>query len=52
MSDIKFLKQYFSSLKELIDEKLLGKVVKKDEELEEKVGTFNKIMDKIKAVLK
>ena len=41
-----------SYLKELIDEKLLGKVVKKDEELEEKVGTFNKIMNKIKAALK
>ena len=38
-------------LKELIDEKLLGKEVKKDE-LEEQVGTFNKLMDKIKAVLK
>jgi len=38
-------------LKELIDEKLLGKEVKKDE-LKEQVGTFNKLMDKIKAVLK
>ena len=38
-------------LKELIDEKLLGKEVKKDE-LEEQVGTFNKLMTKIKAVLK
>ena len=38
-------------LKELIDEKLLGKEVKKDE-LKEQVGTFNKLMKKIKAVLK
>ena len=38
-------------LKELIDEKLLGKEVKKDE-LKEQVGTFNKLMDKIKAALK
>ncbi len=38
-------------LKELIDEKLLGKAVKKDE-LKEQVGTFNKLMDKIKALLK
>ena len=38
-------------LKELIDEKLLGKEVKKDE-LKEQVGTFNKLMEKIKAVLK
>ena len=38
-------------LKELIDEKLLGKEVKKDE-LKEQVGTFNKLMNKIKAVLK
>ena len=39
-------------LKELIDEKLLGKKVKKDVRLEKAVGTFNKLMDKIKAVLK
>ena len=38
-------------LKEMIDEKLLGKEVKKDE-LKEQVGTFNKLMEKIKAVLK
>ena len=38
-------------LKDLIDEKLLGKEVKKDE-LKEQVGTFNKLMNKIKAVLK
>ena len=38
-------------LKELVNEKLLGKEVKKDK-LEEQVGTFNKLMDKIKAVLK
>ncbi len=40
-----------SYLKELIDEKLLGKKVKKDE-LKEQVGTFNELMKKIKAVLK
>ena len=39
-------------LKELIDEKLLGKEVKRDVKLDEAVGTFNKLMDKIKAVLK
>jgi thioredoxin 1 len=38
-------------LKEMIDEKLLGKEVKKDE-LKEQVGTFNQLMNKIKAVLK
>ena len=38
-------------LKELIDEKLLGKEVKKDE-LKEQVGTFNKLMAKIKDALK
>ena len=38
-------------LKEMIDEKLLGKKVKKDE-LEEQVGTFNQLMKKIKEVLK
>ncbi len=37
-------------LKELIDEKLLGKEVKKDE-LKEQVGTFNQLMNKIKKVL-
>ena len=39
-------------LKELIDEKLLGKEIKKDVKLDEAVGTFNKLMAKIKAVLK
>ena len=39
-------------LKELIDEKLLGKELKRDVKLEEAVGTFNKLMEKIKAVLK
>ena len=39
-------------LKELIDEKLLGKEIKKDVKLDEAVGTFNKLMNKIKAVLK
>ena len=39
-------------LKELIDEKLLGKEIKKDVKLDEAVGTFNKLMTKIKAVLK
>ena len=38
-------------LKELIDEKLLGKEVKKDVKLDEAVGTFNKLMEKIKKVL-
>ena len=38
-------------LKELIDEKLLGKEVKRDVKLEEAVGTFNKLMAKIKKVL-
>ena len=38
-------------LKELIDEKLLGKEVKKDE-LKEQVNTFQSLMNKIKAVLK
>ena len=38
-------------LKEMIDEKLLGKKVKKDE-LEEQVGTFNQLKKKIKEVLK
>ena len=38
-------------LKELIDEKLLGKEVKKDE-LKEQVGTFNQLMNKIRAILK
>ena len=37
-------------LKEMIDEKLLGKEIKKDE-LKEQVGTFNKLMAKIKKVL-
>ena len=39
-------------LKELIDEKLLGKEVKKDVKLDEAVGTFNKLMAKIKEALK
>ena len=38
-------------LKELIDEKLLGKEIKRDVKLEEAVGTFNKLMAKIKKVL-
>ena len=38
-------------LKEMIDEKLLGKEVKKDE-LKEQVNTFNELMAKIKKVLK
>ena len=38
-------------LKELIDEKLLGKEVKKDE-LKEQVSKFESIMNKIKAALK
>ena len=38
-------------LKELIDEKLLGKEVKKDKKLDDAVNTFNKLMDKIKEVL-
>ena len=39
-------------LKELIDEKLLGKEVKKDKKLDDAVSTFNELMDKIKKVLK
>ena len=39
-------------LKEMIDEKLLGKEVKKDKELDDAVSTFNQLMNKIKAVLK
>ena len=39
-------------LKEMIDEKLLGKEVKKDEQLEEAVSTFNTLMNKIKKALK
>ena len=39
-------------LKELIDEKLLGKEIKKDVKLDDAVGTFNKLMAKIKEVLK
>ena len=38
-------------LKELIDEKLLGKEIKKDE-LKEQVNKFQSIMNKIKAALK
>ena len=39
-------------LKEMIDEKLLGKEVKKDKKLDDAVSTFNELMNKIKAVLK
>ena len=39
------------NLKKLIDEKLLGKEVKKDEELDGAVDTFNELMNKIKKVL-
>ena len=43
-------------LKEMIDEKLLGKKIKtkvdKDKKLDEAVSTFNQLMAKIKAVLK
>jgi thioredoxin len=39
-------------LKEMIDEKLLGKEVKKDKKLDDAVSTFNQLMNKIKAVLK
>ena len=38
-------------LKELIDEKLLGKEVKKDKKLDEAVSTFNTLMNKIKKAL-
>ena len=38
-------------LKEMIDEKLLGKEVKKDKKLGDAVNTFNTLMDKIKKVL-
>ena len=38
-------------LKEMIDEKLLGKEVKKDKKLDEAVNTFNTLMNKIKKVL-
>jgi thioredoxin len=38
-------------LKELIDEKLLGKEVKKDKKLDDAVSTFNTLMDKIKKVI-
>ena len=38
-------------LKEMIDEKLLGKEVKKDKKLDDAVGTFNELMNKIKKVL-
>ena len=38
-------------LKEMIDEKLLGKEVKKDKKLDDAVGTFNQLMHKIKKVL-
>ena len=39
-------------LKEMIDEKLFGKEVEKDENLDDKVDTFNQLMEKIRAVLK
>ena len=43
-------------LKEMIDEKLLGKTIKtkvdKDKKLDEAVSTFNELMAKIKKVLK
>ena len=43
-------------LKEMIDEKLLGKTIKekvnKDKKLDEAVNTFNELMAKIKKVLK
>ena len=39
-------------LKEMIDEKLLGKEVKKDKKLDDAVSTFNQLMNKIKAALK
>ena len=38
-------------LKELIDEKLLGKPVKKDKQLDTAVSTFNKLMAKIKELV-
>jgi len=38
-------------LKEMIDEKLLGKEIKKDKKLDEAVNTFNTLMNKIKKVL-
>ena len=38
-------------LKELVDEKLLGKEVKKDEQLDTAVSTFNKLIEKIKKAL-
>ena len=38
-------------LKELIDEKLLGKEVKKDKKLDDAVSTFNELMTKIKKAL-
>ena len=38
-------------LKEMIDEKLLGKEVKKDKKLDDAVSTFNQLMNKIKKVL-
>jgi thioredoxin len=40
------------NLKQIIDEKLFNKEIKKDENLDDKVNTFNKLMEKIKAVLK
>ena len=38
-------------LKEMIDEKLLGKEVKKDKKLDDAVSTFNTLMNKIKKAL-
>ena len=39
-------------LKELVDEKLLGKKIKKDKQLDASVSKFNELMRKIKEVLK
>ena len=39
-------------LKEMIDEKLLGKEIKKDKKLDDAVSTFNELMAKLKKVLK
>ena len=38
-------------LKEMIDEKLLGKEIKKDKKLDDAVSTFNTLMNKIKRAL-
>ena len=39
-------------LKSIVDEKLLGKEVKKDKQLDEAVSTFNTLMNKIKEAIK